>query len=103
MMESLRSFDQISAPNKVVIIGEMMELGAYSIEEHERIASMVMGMNIQERIFVGGGFAMMKNKEGVRYFPNTEELSKWYNAQDWQYTTQLIKGSRSNALERIVR
>lgn len=102
MTEALKNFAQLDAENKITILGEMMELGDYSEIEHLKIIDIVESMNLAQRVFVGDGFHMLKGKEGVLYFENTELLKAWYQGQKFQHTTQLIKGSRKNGLERIL-
>ena len=103
MSEALKNFEQLNAPNKITILGEMMELGDYSTAEHEKIITQVNAMNVSQRVFVGGGFNMLKGAKDILYFETTEQLRGWYQAQSWEHTTQLIKGSRKNALERILK
>ena len=102
MTEALKNFDQLDADNKITILGEMMELGDYSEIEHLKMIDIVEGMNLSQRIFVGEGFHMLKGREDVLYFEHTEQLKEWYRSQPFAYTTQLIKGSRKNGLERII-
>ena len=103
MVEALKNFEQINAPNKIVILGEMMELGEYATAEHDKIIAQVMDMPLSQRIFVGQGFLKLKGAKDVLYFETTDQLKAWYTAQQWEHTTQLIKGSRKNALERILK
>ena len=102
MTEALRNFEKLEAPNKITILGEMMELGTYSHDEHIRIVNMVGQMHLSQRVYVGEGFKMLKGKSDVLYFENTGQLREWYQAQHFENTTQLIKGSRKNALEKIL-
>jgi len=102
MTEALRNFEKLDAPNKITIIGEMMELGDYAHDEHLRIIDQVNRMHLSLHIYVGEGFQMLKGKEGILYFENTEQLKEWYKQQHFENTTQLIKGSRKNALEKIL-
>ena len=102
MTEALRNFEKLEAPNKITILGEMMELGTYSHDEHIRIVNMVGQMHLLQRVYVGEGFKMLKEKSDVLYFENTGQLREWYQAQHFENTTQLIKGSRKNALEKIL-
>ena len=102
MTEAMRNFEKLEAPNKITILGEMMELGTYSHDEHIRIVNMVGQMHLLQRVYVGEGFKMLKEKSDVLYFENTGQLREWYQAQHFENTTQLIKGSRKNALEKIL-
>jgi UDP-N-acetylmuramoyl-tripeptide--D-alanyl-D-alanine ligase len=102
MAEALRNFDKINAPNKIAILGEMMELGPYSGDEHQKIVDTVKQMGLAQCIYVGEGFKMLKGISGVSYFDTTDALKRWYKAQHFENSTQLIKGSRKNALEKIL-
>jgi UDP-N-acetylmuramoyl-tripeptide--D-alanyl-D-alanine ligase len=102
MREALKNFDKLEVHNKIVILGEMMELGEYSYEEHIKIIDMVGQMYLSMRVYVGNGFKMLEGQYGNHYFDNTQQLKEWYQAKHFENTTQLIKGSRKNALETIL-
>jgi UDP-N-acetylmuramoyl-tripeptide--D-alanyl-D-alanine ligase len=103
MQEALKNFELLDAKNKMVVLGEMMELGEFSAEEHQKIADLVLHMNLAARVFVGKQFAFLKDKPALLYFENVVALKEWYAQQKFQATTQLIKGSRSNALEVLIK
>ena len=103
MHEALKNFDKINAPHKAVILGEMMELGIYAKEQHEKIADFVQHMQLEERVFVGGGFHFLENTPGVEYFAKPEDLKAWFKSRQFQNTYILIKGSRKNELEKILK
>jgi UDP-N-acetylmuramoyl-tripeptide--D-alanyl-D-alanine ligase len=102
MSEALKSFDKIQSENKVAIVGEMMELGSGSEEEHQKIAEQIKAMKLMLRVFVGEGFAFLKDSEGLLYFEEAKKLKEWYTQQNFEHTIQLIKGSRKNKLETII-
>ena len=103
MHEALKNFAKIEAPNKVAILGEMMELGAYSQAEHEKIANTVKAMPITKKVFVGNGFHFLEHDPSVIYFNKTEDLKAWFKSQQFENTYMLIKGSRKNELEKILK
>lgn len=103
MAEALKNFQKIEAANKVTILGEMMELGEYSAAEHKKIKELTDGMNLQERVFTGRGFAFLKDEKDILYFENTTQLKDWFQQQKWENTYLLIKGSRKNELEKILK
>jgi UDP-N-acetylmuramoyl-tripeptide--D-alanyl-D-alanine ligase len=98
LSEALKSFDKAKAKNKIVIIGEMMELGESSRSEHEKIAQQVIDMNLSLKIFTGDGFSFLSGKDDLRYFANTNHLREWYKNQQFNDSLILIKGSRKNKL-----
>lgn len=103
MTAALQNFNFLAAKNKIVIIGQMNELGEYADAEHHRIADIVLAMDLKLRVFVGSPFSFLKEDKNVLWFTTTEELRDWYKAQTFENTTQLIKGSRSNGLEVLLK
>lgn len=107
MIEALKNFEKTEAPYKVAIIGQMMELGEYSQSEHEKIIAAVTTAAWQhvQRVFVGKGFEMLKNKTAanILWFETTDEVKAWFKQQAFSNTLILIKGSRKNELEKILK
>jgi len=103
MTEALKNFGRIESPNKIVILGEMMELGDYAKAEHEKIAAMVKNMPLTKRVFTGGGFQFLEHDPTVTYFAKPEDLKTWFKGQQFENSYLLIKGSRKNELEKILK
>ena len=103
MQEALRNFEKNQAENKVVILGEMMELGEYTKAEHEKIHAQVNAMHLATKIFVGTGFSYLKNSQSVLWFEKTEDLKSWFKQHQFEESYILIKGSRKNELEKILK
>lgn len=102
MGEALRNFDKQPGNNKIVILGEMMELGEYSRTEHDKIKVQVEQMALNGKVFTGNGFAFLANHPGVQWFATTTELKEWFKAQQFNEALILIKGSRKNELEKLL-
>ncbi|MCW5907917.1 MAG: UDP-N-acetylmuramoyl-tripeptide--D-alanyl-D-alanine ligase [Chitinophagales bacterium] len=102
MQEALKNFEQLNAAKKIVVLGEMMELGEYSAAEHQKIKNLTDAMQLNTRIFTGNGFSFLKNDSSVLYFENTAQLKEWFCKQPFQNTCILIKGSRKNELEKLL-
>lgn len=98
MMAALHNFCNI-AEHKMVILGDMKELGATSIEEHQKIVDFIEECNFERIILVGDLFGKTQNK--LHVLPNVtvaiEELKK--NKPNGFYI--LIKGSNSMKLGQI--
>ncbi len=107
MIEALKNFEKTEAPHKVAIIGQMMELGEYSQSEHEKIIAATNTSNWQhvQLVFVGKGFEMLKNNTAANtlWFETTDEVKAWFKQQALSNTLILIKGSRKNELEKILK
>ncbi len=102
MSEALDNLNLIEAENKIAIIGDMLELGEASEEEHLLIALKLKNMNLQQIILVGSEFKKVSKKLNCLHFENTAQLKDWYSKQHIENTLFLLKGSRGIALERML-
>lgn len=103
MKAALSNFREFRAENKIVILGEMRELGANSGQAHEEIFNLTQNAGFSQIILVGDNFAHYGNNVNfIRHFTNTDDLIVWLKTQKIQSACILIKGSRGNKLERIV-
>jgi UDP-N-acetylmuramoyl-tripeptide--D-alanyl-D-alanine ligase len=57
MAAGLRTLAQIAGPEsrKVAVLGEMSELGEFSLDEHDRIGRMIVRLGIEKLVVVGEG------------------------------------------------
>jgi UDP-N-acetylmuramoyl-tripeptide--D-alanyl-D-alanine ligase len=102
MEVTLRSFAENSSENKVVILGDMFELGDSAPVEHERIAQLASSLNFEQVVLVGKHFSKVAQQLGCIHFDKVEELKGWFASQSWENKAILIKGSRGMALERVL-
>ncbi|MBN2164881.1 MAG: UDP-N-acetylmuramoyl-tripeptide--D-alanyl-D-alanine ligase [Marinilabiliaceae bacterium] len=102
MKASLENFDLIEHSNKVVIIGGMKELGDVSLEEHQKLCDYLSIINLKCVLIVGAEFNEVKGIERFRYYSTTNVLCEFLLENPIQQALILIKGSRGNALEKVV-
>lgn len=104
MLEALRNFEKLSAETKVVVLGEMMELGDYSRDEHQKIVDYISAPEWSNvvKVLTGAGFEFAKNIKGIVWFATTNEVKQWFTAQPFQNALILIKGSRKNQLDKVL-
>ncbi|MFR1987290.1 MAG: glutamate ligase domain-containing protein [Prevotellamassilia sp.] len=60
MRAALDNFALISHPHKMLILGEMRELGAVSAEEHQKVAAQALSLGAEAVWFVGRISAIVK-------------------------------------------
>jgi UDP-N-acetylmuramoyl-tripeptide--D-alanyl-D-alanine ligase len=100
MQVALENFDTLKAPSKVVILGDMFELGKESEHEHQAIVDLATAFNFDETYFVGENFNIAKtNKPQFKTYQVFEDFLKKNPLKNHSI---LIKGSRGMRLERIL-
>ncbi|WP_224488976.1 UDP-N-acetylmuramoyl-tripeptide--D-alanyl-D-alanine ligase [Robertkochia flava] len=85
---------------KMVILGDMFELGDAAADEHQKITSLCKELDLEEVILVGKNF-----KACTTPYPQVasyEDLKAYLKAHPVATEQLLIKGSRGMALERVL-
>ncbi len=100
MLLAIENLAKIEAANKIILLGAMMELGTESLQEHQNIINTLQQYNWQQVVLVGGDFASIKHP--FLYFDNALLAASWYRKQSFTNTYQLIKGSRSMQMEKVL-
>jgi UDP-N-acetylmuramoyl-tripeptide--D-alanyl-D-alanine ligase len=95
---------------RTAILGDMMELGEWSAEEHKRIAKLVIAGGLNRVIFTGANFAdAVRGLYGtenipiyIKLLPDTARLKEYLGELRLRDNIILIKGSRSMKLEEAI-
>lgn len=104
MKVAIENFAALNRPKKVLILGDMKELGEDSIEEHHELGRLVARYQFEKKLFVGISIIeALDNNPGAVQFENRLMLINYLKAKKYRDTTFLIKGSRSMGLEEIVK
>ena len=102
MNAALDNFFLLDFPRKTVILGDMLELGKWSMEEHEKIINKLKNSNIDEVFLVGKHFKQLQENFGFGYFDDVEELIRFFEHNGISNSLILIKGSRGIGLEKVM-
>ena len=102
MTAALTAFSSSINTGKVVILGDMLELGEYSIAEHQSIVDQLAKLNFEEMYLVGPFFQSTKYPENFKVFTETSQLSIALKKRNLEGKTILLKGSRGIALEQLL-
>ncbi len=86
--------------NHSVILGEMLEVGSTSAEEHRNICERLTALEMKTVCLVGKEFNQFKNDFSFQFFENVDKLNEWLKDHPFENETVLIKGSRGNKLEK---
>jgi len=102
MMAALSNFANIKNENKCLILGDMLELGDASEEEHQKIADYIEEKKFTDVFLIGTQFKNTKFQTQKKKFDQVELLSNYLKTQPIENKLILIKGSRGIHLEKIL-
>jgi len=97
MSAMLHSFAKQNYQNKLCILGDMLELGETSLEEHQAIINLAEELKL-ECILIGKEFS----KVNTTSYNSTDGFAEFLNKNPIKNKTILLKGSRGIALEKLV-
>jgi UDP-N-acetylmuramoyl-tripeptide--D-alanyl-D-alanine ligase len=102
MMAALENFASLAAENKGVILGDMLELGADTASEHQKIVTWLLAHpSIKYVYLVGTYFGATTRNSAWSYASHVAQLNQVFYDAYQQPTTWLIKGSRGIGLEKF--
>ena len=102
MVAALNEFLAIHGKNKLVILGEMKEIGKLAMEEHRNVLAYLKDRGVKDVICVGRSFQIPSTETGYPYFHNVEALFVFLKEHPVKGKFIFIKGSRSNRLEQLM-
>lgn len=104
MKVSLSNFAASRFPRKVVILGDMLELGADSAAEHEKVMEAVSAMDCKRAFFVGREFARAAqgcpaaSDSRFSFYESADLLHRTLEETPLSGCTVLLKGSNAVGL-----
>jgi UDP-N-acetylmuramoyl-tripeptide--D-alanyl-D-alanine ligase len=103
MKSALESFAIVENSDKIVILGDMFELGNESANEHQKIIDLISKLNL-EAICIGHNFnsILKDNNAKIKSFETKETASTHIQKLNLKNKMILLKGSRGIGLESIV-
>jgi UDP-N-acetylmuramoyl-tripeptide--D-alanyl-D-alanine ligase len=99
MLNVLKYFHQYKADQKIAVLGDMLELGKESQSEHQYILQQAEQLDFDQIILVGQHFKACASDH--LHFADVSDLINWFEEQQFEDTTFLLKGSRGVQLERL--
>jgi UDP-N-acetylmuramoyl-tripeptide--D-alanyl-D-alanine ligase len=100
MAAAVQNFSKLHSDKKVLILGDMFEMGDESMREHTAMIDLVHQLKFEQVIFVGKDFYTCKKYE-FQYFQTTEEAKKYLQELKPTHSHILVKGSRGMKLESL--
>jgi UDP-N-acetylmuramoyl-tripeptide--D-alanyl-D-alanine ligase len=106
MDAALTNFSNVEAPCKIALLGDMLELGEESYDEHVAVIRKSLECGIGTLCFVGAEFGKaleaFPEVETIKWFIDSQTLADWLAEQNITGATVLIKGSRGTRMEKTI-
>ena len=100
MDAAIKNFEAMEGPHKVVILGDMFELGESSQAAHLKLGEQVSKGNFEKVILCGKSIkAALSANPKAHYFEDKVALNEFLQKQNFIDATILVKGSRGIGLE----
>ena len=98
---AINNFNLLRSDNKIVILGDMLELGDESISEHKNIIDLLSKSGFKNVILIGEIFSSINTK--FKTYKNTNIALQNLKNENISSADILIKGSRKNYLEKLIK
>jgi len=103
MAVAITNFLQLENQNKIMILGDMFELGKESLQEHKIIVDSLLHQNESTCYLIGKSFYENNTvHEKIKFFETFDDFAAYLKTLHFDENTILIKGSRGMALERTL-
>jgi len=100
---ALKNFNTMEGDQKIVILGDMFELGKQSYAEHQSIIDLAQKLDFLQLYLVGNHFFdHHQNYSNILFFKDFERLKIHLEDYPIKQSMVLVKGSRGMALERLL-
>lgn len=100
MEAAVRNFTSLMSPNKIIILGEMLELGSYAEKEHEKVVHLLELLGVKQVFLIGQNFSGLSSSYG--WFADAKACAEYFRSHNVTNATILLKGSRGVGLERLL-
>lgn len=102
MTAAIETFVASAYPEKSVILGDMLELGQDSDQEHLKILDLVDQHSFKHVYLVGPIFTRLNSKRENICFQDSGLAKMWFEHHKLENASVLLKGSRGIRLEKLV-
>ncbi len=100
MKQALISFSMMANQQKMLILGDMLELGNYENEEHTNVLQFIQSLGFTDVFLVGKAFYCLKSQfAGFKFFESNTIALDYFKNNPPEHKTILLKGSRGIKLE----
>lgn len=100
MAAAIENFATMKGDKKILLLGDMKELGEDSRKEHSSIISLIDKYKWAAVVLVGKNFS--EADHSYIHFENSIQAKDWLKKENIENAQLLIKGSRSMQMERVL-
>ena len=98
MKEAISAFQKVHAKKKIYLLGDMLELGKQTTQEHQHIVSLLEKQS-HRVILIGEEFGKIQHQ--FVHFNDTKEALSWIKNNPIKNHYILMKASRGIGLEKL--
>ena len=102
MAAAIENFSMMKADSKMLILGDMRELGEVSEVEHRNIVELLKEKGFTQVWLVGSEFAKVAQGSGFRLFTDVDSVNEALKIEPLNGFSILIKGSNSIGLTKTI-
>jgi len=102
MKMAIDDFLLIKSVKRVLILGDMFELGENTEKEHVKLINYVKDKSFNRIILIGKIFSVVNQTKQIPAFIDVDGFIKWLDKNPVKSSYILIKGSRGMKLEKII-
>jgi len=102
MIAALENFNLMTSTNKIVMLGDMLELGNYKESEHKKILEYIIDSNYNQVFLVGNIFIDANRRREFLTFKTSTDLKTYLENNPVKKALVLVKGSRGTKMENVV-
>ena len=102
MTAAIENFNEIDMPRKMLIIGDMLELGENEKDEHQKIVDLTIERRFNDVILIGKIFKSCNYPQNFGVFENIEDFNEYLKNNIVKNHTVLLKASNGTRLKKCV-
>ncbi|MDR2937789.1 MAG: UDP-N-acetylmuramoyl-tripeptide--D-alanyl-D-alanine ligase [Prevotellaceae bacterium] len=101
MAAAVSNFAKVQAEQKLLILGDMLELGKDAQTEHQKLVELLQQLSLKNACLVGKIFCEAAKKSVYLTFEDSNALCEYLKKEPHKNYTILVKGSRGIQLEKV--
>lgn len=102
MQKAIENFNLMNHKTKVLVLGDMFELGKFAQEEHLSLLAFCKELGFKDVFLLGSEFERVSAELGYTTYNSMEELGAALQSLQLKQAAFLIKGSRGMKMERVL-